>query len=982
MLNPDPSISDDHPGQASAEERSVDEIVERLPQLFFPSPRDGPSLLAQDEEKTAREKIPIEEDDRNAQDLSDLVYMTQLLGTSWPHTGLSGAALTRRFVDMILDRSWHFLPREYLGHLAYLPLAKKWELVQDHELERGAGKGTCIVTLEQISKDSVSDRYVKEFERFSSVRLPLLNHAEGDTLVYTLPSSFDDDWRQGSNQELPFRMRSDRFLATGSTFFRDLLSPTKQYRIVRRLKCLPLPPGIKYVLDLRPPNEGDIAVELTTQLSCSWGLRQWYAAAARWNVHRSLVCGTDDDRESETMRCRSSSAADSSVSTGLAGDPAKVLPTPPGHVCPSEAHDQLPRALLIEYIFEHDRLLKKHMKRDNTVRLGSELQDDSHLEEAVDYTTGRHISGIARVLHAIEGLDPRIDSALKLWTVFVVAVFFDCTSAVVDWVISWIYAPANCKFIEVLPEVSSRLAIGLRNYDLCRDAFAILVGEEALESMHRASSLTPRRYTLQRRRKEDLEEDFQTRVEYASKAFSERINATFDSLIEPEMSWLEANTEYRRMLPFTTAASSERGPSDPIISAATKLIDLLKRYVRGRILGILAHPYEEPKITKANTAVAATDLITDTAVEDLYRGLGMDERLFTRTFWRDLARERWSVDASSYLAHHPDTASSRYPVRHFPAAVSLHDLVSTMNHFNVTRASTCDVTGPTATPTNFRGYNGKGKEPEISGGEVQGELMYDRSDFRYSAFETLVAERETSKGGSSSTGKQGMPPSYEEATANRIRGKAMDFDMTRFMRQVRVYVRRVCLEMLRTNLSFEPDLTDMLLCLTDDELKFLPLWAGGDDDGSGGVFDPAIPNAEAGPNGPGPRLHTGDDSVTASEYSFISSRAQASYFDSSLGVEDGHSDHVDRRRVASAASEDSSWSEVMSDKVEQAEGINTAMTDAPQSTGEASARQAADVCDEDDGLDVDFEGSDGEMFDSSDDWDDDGRSDSTEMVVL
>lgn len=49
----------------------------------------------------------------------------------------------------------------------------------------------------------------------------------------------------------------------------------------------------------------------------------------------------------------------------------------------------------------------------------------------------------------------------------------------------------------------------------------------------------------------------------------------------------------------------------------------------------------------------------------------------------------------------------------------------------------------------------------------------------------------------------------------------------------------------------------LLLSLEDSELKYLPIWADGLDDGSGGVFQEAIPPAEMGPSEPGPAYHTG-----------------------------------------------------------------------------------------------------------------------------
>ncbi|RYO92956.1 hypothetical protein DL764_008058 [Monosporascus ibericus] len=65
------------------------------------------------------------------------------------------------------------------------------------------------------------------------------------------------------------------------------------------------------------------------------------------------------------------------------------------------------------------------------------------------------------------------------------------------------------------------------------------------------------------------------------------------------------------------------------------------------------------------------------------------------------------------------------------------------------------------------------------------------------------------------------------------------------------------------------------LCLSQNEFKYLPLWAGGDDDGSGGVFQELpVPDCEAGsaPVGPGPVYHTGG--TVASDVSSIAQSAQ------------------------------------------------------------------------------------------------------------
>lgn len=62
----------------------------------------------------------------------------------------------------------------------------------------------------------------------------------------------------------------------------------------------------------------------------------------------------------------------------------------------------------------------------------------------------------------------------------------------------------------------------------------------------------------------------------------------------------------------------------------------------------------------------------------------------------------------------------------------------------------------------------------------------------------------------------------------------------------------------RHNIDPPPNITrHLLLTLGPNEFKYLPLWAGGNDDGTGGVFEAHVPSTDMGPNGPGPSFHTG-----------------------------------------------------------------------------------------------------------------------------
>lgn len=65
----------------------------------------------------------------------------------------------------------------------------------------------------------------------------------------------------------------------------------------------------------------------------------------------------------------------------------------------------------------------------------------------------------------------------------------------------------------------------------------------------------------------------------------------------------------------------------------------------------------------------------------------------------------------------------------------------------------------------------------------------------------------------------------------------------------------------------------MLLGLSDDEMRFLPLWADGLNDGSGGVYDIGEvppPMSGLGPSGPGPSFHTGQTVGTETTNSTVS----------------------------------------------------------------------------------------------------------------
>lgn len=75
----------------------------------------------------------------------------------------------------------------------------------------------------------------------------------------------------------------------------------------------------------------------------------------------------------------------------------------------------------------------------DAVRMSLEELSKSNAQKAIkvdqtsvpEYCPIRHRAGIGRLLRVLEGKDPRLDSAPKVWTLFVLAKYFDCTAAVV-----------------------------------------------------------------------------------------------------------------------------------------------------------------------------------------------------------------------------------------------------------------------------------------------------------------------------------------------------------------------------------------------------------------------------------------------------------------------------------------------------------------------------------------------------------------------
>ena len=646
----------------------------------------------------------------------------------------------------------------------------------------------------------------------------------------------------------------------------------------------------------------------------------------------------------------------------------------------------------------------------------------------------RHRSAIERVLSALQGLDPKLDSAPKVWTTFAVAKYFNIKhSELNDYIIRWLRAYPNSYFLEVLPEVSLQIADGLENYDLARDTFAILVGEEALDNLRRARTPTSSNSrSAYGRKKEDLPEAIFTRVEYASKIFLERINNEFADFVGNGMQWIETLPEFKKL-------SSYGKPEAQGIISALKV--LLKDYVRGVIYKLLCANYNY--VPEADLQhPGGTDLLPRVSRSEVWNNLYPNERILSRTFWHSLTsfkkfdgrtnldiREGWnrmwsSIDLSSHeqcelergtyreilrssldcltrdlsycLSHHGANSVSTLPIRNTSGAP-----VASLDPLNASSAPAGPVESfPSdrifSTESRAQGlYNSSSNHIPACGHGDQGVALdwpfgSSRKDLTQHVPSKTYGNNETSPSDTVSAAGEGQtdrivsqwpapertspwsassdwdkdngaeeivrlhrkgleglesPPSFRSKTpplhpsqpyrpilpfhnddppfsseSNR-RLPAIFFNQEIFFVEAHRYIENFAHQKLQssdTYLREEPleiGITNTLVCLADSEWKYLPLWAGGNDDGSGGVYIDQPDTADLGFSSPGPDIHTGTPATSIkspSELDFenfeiVSDHSSAtSTLNTSMVNNRGFSDHMRRNRVYAADSADTS----------------------------------------------------------------------------
>lgn len=601
--------------------------------------------------------------------------------------------------------------------------------------------------------------------------VPLLFVNGADTLVYIDPAPGTG---ASNSSSVPLRVRSESLLKTGSPYFQELFEPQRQARLLRRRGLTEsLPGGLRYILDLTPALQDEAAVIYMTELSCPEGIRTWGRNQKRFDLPIHCVGGPEDMEQGPQWSSQASQSGNQGLSrTFFSASGRPSAPATPHEN--SETHRDVNQAQPVH---------------------GFTPQENPCLP--LDYSPIRHRSCIERVLHTLEGLSPKLDTAPKLWTFFASAKLMGVASetTISDYILSWFYTNQNSLFIELHPELTYRVACGIRSASLCRETFAILVGEEALLLLHNSKSGILKRphKTLHGRTREALDDEELQRIEYASKNFMERILTSFVELVGTRMTWLLELSEYKRLV--TTASYSVDA------AAVFNLTVKLKQFIRGRIITVLLAHLQTYSPSTLSILETRWGDYPQPLYWDTYYSLRALERIFSRTFWKNLLLEHLSdeIFAENVGQSRPFGMSSCIADlgRHLPAL--------------------------------------KGQEAAKCGVVSMSEL---------------------------------------HLATSRVNMNGYRFDLSKFFTEAIEYIRNFAQKMLQSprQESTGPfELVDTLTCLDDGEYRYLALWAGGNDDGTGGVFtDHNIPVIEQGGfSAPGPSVHTGSIAASLESFSIV-----------------------------------------------------------------------------------------------------------------
>lgn len=554
-----------------------------------------------------------------------------------------------------------------------------------------------------------------------------------------------------------------------------------------------------------------------------------------------------------------------------------------------------------------------------------------------EYTPLRHRSAIERVIVAAYGANPRLDSAPKVWTTFAVTRHLEIVdSPLTDHIVTWLRHYPNCFFLEVLPEVSLTIADGLKKPDLARDTFAIVVGEEALDNLCRAQKPhTRQKQTTFGRKKEEIPEAYQKRVEYASKAFADRIIAEFDEIVGENMHWVDDLYQCHLL---------SRHTQPQVQDIIKSLKTLLKEYVRGAIFKLLCINYAFV-IGPDLPYEGGEDLFPRLERKSVWCVLSTRERILTRTFWHSLLaftlfKGSSNLDVNDgwmFKAGEDEAVEQRMQAcgcYHQVNRKDLRALIIEGADILERLAPRSESELPIREPSRHGDYADKEhvgplqlstKLSSVRSGQMPcaaSRRFASSTDIEdlYRSDPSMLAQQQQTEEETSPLSKV-----LNDAEGQSLRTRSRNdtimvgdhtfasseeknfFDLEAFFSETRETIKDFARRKLRYTDSYiriEPQplgITNTLVCLDDNEFKYLPLWAGGNDDGTNGVYNDGIPTFDKDFAAPIPHVHAGPSSHKRNAIYTPGARCTPTV-NTSTAADDGSPHILHRGRVNAAES--------------------------------------------------------------------------------
>ena len=210
---------------------------------------------------------------------------------------------------------------------------------------------------------------------------------------------------------------------------------------------------------------------------------------------------------------------------------------------------------------------------------------------------------------------------------------------------SWVLQEPNCRFIEILPEATLRMGLGLKSSMLTRPAFAILVSEHALSIISRecgnpgADNMGT---NLFGRVREDIDEDTVSAVQAAAYSFISRIQAVLTELCDHRVAWFDKLPEYQkinRIVSWANNSSIGEHEKTLILANASALKRGLAHLVRGRIFWCYSRQMFVDQNNEANDHRRGETYLGQYKSDfcrDIYSPMAEKEKMVTRYPWNSL----------------------------------------------------------------------------------------------------------------------------------------------------------------------------------------------------------------------------------------------------------------------------------------------------------------------------------------------------------